>query len=236
MKKYCVYLTIYKGDLLPRRYIGSSKVPKVVESGYNGSVKSKKWKLIFDKEQKENKHLFKTRILSSHSTRKEATIEELRVQKKYDVVKSSNFMNESFATPNGFFGRNVLGKNNPMYGKEHPNKGKKIDSGHPGDKNPMYGLKGEKHPAFGYKRSEETNRKTSEALKGNPKTEEHKRNLKKSRQTESYKRKVYRPIYVCGVYYESIKCAIETSGKTHCFIHTRLKNPDNKEVYYADGN
>ncbi len=232
---FCVYLTIYYGDLLPKRYIGSSHLDKIT-NGYNGSVKSKKWSKLFLKEQRNNKHLFKTRIISLHKSREEATKRELFIQKKYDVVNSKNYFNESYAVPNGFFGRDVSGKNNPMYGKPHPNRNKKINSGLPGKKNPMYGLKGAEHPAYGYVRSEETNRKTSESLKGKPKSEQHKINLKKSRETESYKKKVYRPIFVCGIYYESIKSALENSGKTHYFIHSRLRSNNSTEVYYADGN
>jgi hypothetical protein len=232
---FCVYLTIYYGTLLPRRYIGSSRIEKIMK-GYNGSIKSKKWSKIFSIEQRNNKHLFKTRVLSVHKTRIEATKQELFIQKKYDVVKNEKYINESFASPNGFFGRDVSGKNNPMYSKSHPNKNKKINSGNAGEKNPMYGLKGPDHPAYGYVRSDETNRKTSESLKGKSKTEQHKINIRKSRQTESYKRKIYRPIIVGGVYYESIKAALENSGKTHYFIHSRLKDKNNKEVYYSDGN
>jgi len=49
--KYVVYLTHYKGTKLPKWYIGSSNELKV-KNGYNGSVKSKKYKKIYLKEQK----------------------------------------------------------------------------------------------------------------------------------------------------------------------------------------
>jgi len=68
MKKYIVYITKYKGNLLPPFYIGSSYEEKIL-NGYNGSIRSKKYKEIYKKEQKENKHLFITRILSYHETR-----------------------------------------------------------------------------------------------------------------------------------------------------------------------
>jgi hypothetical protein len=112
---YCTYLTIYFGENLPRRYIGSSSV-KRIKQGYNGSVSSKKWKEIYEREQIENKNLFKTRILSYHKTAKEAREKERILQIKYNVVKSQNYYNESLAQPNGFFGRDVSGNNNPMYG------------------------------------------------------------------------------------------------------------------------
>lgn len=112
---YCTYLTIYFGDKLPRRYIGSSSVEKVL-NGYNGSVSSIKWKSTYDEEQKLNKHLFKTRILTIHTTDSEAREMEKQLHIKYNVVVSPLYFNESIAIPNGFFGRDVSGSNNPMFG------------------------------------------------------------------------------------------------------------------------
>lgn len=102
--KFIVYLTKYRGKLLPLWYIGSTYYDNV-KNGYNGSVSSKKYKEIYKMEQKENKHLFKTKILSYHKTRKEALEEELRLQKKHKVVKNSRYINESYACVNRFFGR-----------------------------------------------------------------------------------------------------------------------------------
>lgn len=113
---YCIYLTIYRGTLLPKRYIGSSSV-RLVLAGYNGSVSSIKWKDIYRSEQLKNKHLFKTRILQKYNTRKEALEAEYDLHIRYGVVRSIQYMNEALAQPNGFFGRDVSGKNNPMYGR-----------------------------------------------------------------------------------------------------------------------
>lgn len=113
---YCTYLTIYSGDKLPRRYIGSTTVEKV-NSGYNGSVSSKKWASVYKQEQSKNKHLFKTRVLTTHNTSKEAREMELKLHLKYNVVPSPVYFNESLAKPNGHFGRDVSGENNPMYGR-----------------------------------------------------------------------------------------------------------------------
>ena len=57
------------------------------------------------------------KILSKHTTRKKATLAELDYQKQHDAVKSVEYVNKSFAQPNGFFGMDVSGSNNPMYGK-----------------------------------------------------------------------------------------------------------------------
>ena len=113
MKEFCVYLTMYKGELLPKWYIGSSSVKKI-KNNYNGSVSSHKWRNIYYEEQKENKHLFKTRILSTHETRKQALEEELRVQKLHSVRDNNKYFNESYAKVNGYFGRDVSGENNVM--------------------------------------------------------------------------------------------------------------------------
>ena len=123
--KYVVYLTYYTGTKLPPFYIGSSTKDKIT-AGYNGSVKSKKWRSIYEFEQKINKQLFKTRILSYHTTKIEALQEELRLQKLHKVVSNSKYFNEAYATINGFFGRDVSGTLHPMYGKTHSEKTKKL--------------------------------------------------------------------------------------------------------------
>ena len=112
---YCVYLTHYTGDKLPPYYVGSSSV-KRVEDGYRGTVLSKKWKETWNSELSNNKKHFKTIIISYHSTRESALREELRFQKEMNVVKSKQWINESYAMENGCFGRDVSGELNPMFG------------------------------------------------------------------------------------------------------------------------
>ncbi len=112
---YCTYLTIYSGNLMPKRYLGSSSI-KRIESGYRGSVCSEKWKDIWLKETRNNPHLFKTRILKTFKNRQDALDEELRVQKQYNIIRSDKWINEAYAQINGYAGRDVSGSNNPMYG------------------------------------------------------------------------------------------------------------------------
>lgn len=95
-KMYCVYLTIYLGINLPPFYIGSKDTASVL-TGYRGSVSSKKWKLIWQEELKLNPELFNTHILSYHRTRKEAFLEEDKMQHKLDAVNSQHFINEAYA-------------------------------------------------------------------------------------------------------------------------------------------
>lgn len=154
---YCTYLTIYFGDKLPRRYIGSSSVKRILE-GYNGSVSSIKWKSIYENEQRENKHLFKTRILKTFETSVEAREFEKQLQIKYDVVTSSLYFNESIATPSGFFGRDVSGKNNPMFGSKR--KGEK----HKGGENISKSLK---HLYSHTEKGKQLKKQTSDRLKTN---------------------------------------------------------------------
>lgn len=93
---YCTYLTVYSGDKLPPLYIGSTSVRKI-EDGYRGSVKSKKYKQIWESELSENPHLFETQILTTHETREEALEEEMRYQIAHDVVRSPEYINMAIA-------------------------------------------------------------------------------------------------------------------------------------------
>lgn len=107
---YCTYLTIYTGNLLPRRYIGSTSVDRIKNEGYNGTVTSQKYKALWKSERKENRHLFRTRILSLFATDKEAREAEKILQIKYNVIKSPYYINMSLAQPNGFFGMSTKGR------------------------------------------------------------------------------------------------------------------------------
>ena len=124
---YCTYLTVYHGNKLPPFYIGSSK-PNRIKKGYHGSVSSTKYGKIWESEIQQNPHLFKTYIITKHSSDTEAKQKELHFHRKLNVVKSSMYINMSEARVNGFFGRDVSGSNNPLYGKT-------------GKENPRYGTK-----------------------------------------------------------------------------------------------
>jgi hypothetical protein len=113
---YCVYLTTYSGNKIPKYYVGSTSLSKI-KSGYKGSVSSKEWKLLWNYELRFYPELFDVIIISEHSTRLEALQSELQYQLNYNVVESKDYINKSLAKPNGFFGMDVLGENNPMYGK-----------------------------------------------------------------------------------------------------------------------
>ena len=122
---YVCYLTIYNGDKLPPFYIGSTSLNNI-NKGYKGSVVSIKYGKIFKEELKNNIKLFDVLIISEHKTRVSAMEAELEVQKKMGVVKSDRFINESYASVNGMFGRGVKGDANPMFGKTHTDESKEI--------------------------------------------------------------------------------------------------------------
>ena len=105
---YCTYLTVYSASKLPPFYIGSTSL-KNISNGYRGSVTSKKYKTLWKDELKNNPHLFQTKIISNHNTRKEATAKELSLQKSLKVVESLMYINMAYATPNGYFGMDNKG-------------------------------------------------------------------------------------------------------------------------------
>lgn len=145
--KYITYLTIYAGDKLPPFYIGSTSLEKHTYDYYHWSVKSKKYKEIYDKELEEHPELFDSCIIDEFDTREEATFCELYYQKLYDVVKSKDFFNMAFATINGCFGMDTVGENNPFFGKTHSTEFSERHSNRmKGEKNPMYGRKGDNCP------------------------------------------------------------------------------------------
>jgi hypothetical protein len=100
---YCVYLTIYSGNLLPPYYIGSTSLEKY-NKGYKGSVSSKKYKTIWKNELKNHSELFDVLILDEFNTRQEALNAEYILQKKLNVVKSDQFINLTFAGDTKCFG------------------------------------------------------------------------------------------------------------------------------------
>jgi hypothetical protein len=174
MMKYVTYLVTYDGDKLPRYYIGSTSEDKVKYGKYFGSISSKKYKEIFLNEKKNNPELFKIKILSYHETRESAIEEELRIQIELDVVKSIQYMNESLARVNGFFGRDTSGENHPLYGTSLSDETKnKISDTLTGRVEPEETRKkksdsklGEKNSFYGKKHSDDTKNKISETKKG----------------------------------------------------------------------
>lgn len=116
MKQYVVYITYYTGSKLPPWYIGSTYEEKII-NGYNGTITSKEFSNIYKEEQNNNKGLFRTKIISFWKTREEAYKEELRLQIKHKVVNNKKYFNKSYA--NEGFGKDQVGENNSMFGRNH---------------------------------------------------------------------------------------------------------------------
>ena len=172
MKTFCTYLTIYSGDKLPLFYLGSSTVERIMEKGYYGSVLSKKYRKIWEKELIENRHLFDIVILTEgHPTRKDATAQERKFQKQKDVVRNTQFINMSIAQVEGAYGYSAI--DIQLAEGRHPAKGLKwLTNGIDHRK-----ASGEKLKqlltegwTLGRTVSIETRAKTSKALKGRPST------------------------------------------------------------------
>jgi len=174
--KYVVYLTHYKGTKLPPWYIGSSHEEKVLKR-YNGSVSSKKYKEIYLKEQKQNKHLFSTRILSYHHTKDEALDEELRLHRKHKIIKNTKYINETYARAKSFNsgkGKDSVNYNMVCVVDKDGNKFKV-------SKEEFYNNRGILYDSVhkGKKLSEETKKKLSNSNKGKKLSEETKIKISK---------------------------------------------------------
>ena len=93
---FVVYLTIYKGNLLPPFYIGSTTEEKI-KNGYNGSVKSYMYKKIWNHEKTNNPHLFKTIILKKFNSRKKALLQEEKIHRQFSVHTNPLYINMAIA-------------------------------------------------------------------------------------------------------------------------------------------
>ena len=153
---FCVYLTTYYGNKLPMFYIGSTSEEKVVRLGYNGSVTSKRYGLIWREEQRDNKLAFKTKILSLHKTREEALAREEYLQRQLNVVRNTLYINMGYANK-GFL--NIDGHTEETIKKISVSKSGKSQGPH----------------------SKDTKQKMSDASRGKKKSAAHRENMSKSK-------------------------------------------------------
>ena len=68
-----------------------------IEKGYNGSVKSKKYRIIWESERRHNRNLFKTIILKTFSSKLEATESEEKLQKYFSVHRNPMYINQNIS-------------------------------------------------------------------------------------------------------------------------------------------
>jgi hypothetical protein len=219
MSIYCVYLTIYRGTKLPPFYIGSSSVEKV-QNGYHGSVCSKQFKDIWKSELRFNPNLFETKIISTHSDRKEATLKERTFQKKVNAVRNPLYINQSFAAYDSFTDRDQSGKNNPMYGTSRK-----------GEANPFYGQTHTEETLAkmrGRKCSEANKKLYSKLKKGIPDSEETKLKksiAKKGKPPNSSK-------VLDSVLRQKFICIINTK-KEYNYVNACQRLPDIKHLFWT---
>lgn len=116
---YCIYLTVYGGDLMPHFYVGSTSI-KNISKGYHGSVSSQEWKSIWKQELKDHPELFVTLIIHHlhNETRNEALELEKQWQKVFDAVTCNMFSNRAYATGQ-FFNSGHSEKTKTKIGKGH---------------------------------------------------------------------------------------------------------------------
>ncbi len=63
--------------------------------------------------------MFESKIVTFHNTRQEAIDREYKFQKQLNVVTNPMYINLSYATKNGYFGKITFGKDHPNYGRIH---------------------------------------------------------------------------------------------------------------------
>lgn len=112
--KFCVYLTCYRGNLLPPFYVGSTSVAKI-QNGYGGSVSSRAFKKIWQSERKKRPWLFKTRIVGTYASRTEAYKVEDRLCTALRAARSPMYINRG-PVIDAFYAR---GTEHPMFGRKH---------------------------------------------------------------------------------------------------------------------
>lgn len=169
---------------MPPFYIGSSRIDRI-HNGYRGSVSSKRYKSTWYRELKLNPHLFKTVILTYHSSRKEATIKESTFQTKLSVIQNPLYINLAIHTENNSVYEHQAGwhakDKNPMYGRRHTKETKarmsasaKTRKRRPfseeARKNMSKAQSGKNNPMYGKKRNHsiDTKIKISQSLLGRP--------------------------------------------------------------------
>lgn len=136
-------------------------------------------------------------VLGVFNTSEAAILSEIQWQRALQVVSNPDFVNKSYQTSKKFDTTGIIphNKGKPRTEEEKRKISERTkqalrDRGfdNSGDKNPMYGVKGENHPCFGKECSSETRRKISEANIGKKHSEETKRAMSLARMGNQYRK------------------------------------------------
>ncbi len=222
--KYCVYLTIYGGKLLPPFYIGSTYIDNIIKNNYHGSVASKKYKKIYEQELNDNPDKFRTIILRSTVTRRMASRVEYYIQRKNKVVRNNFFFNVSYAIVSDFYSWNegIRGNDYLAFFSEEGLKNSKKSWKNKNEVMARDTRTGEcltvskedfgKYDYYvghtkGSKQSQESNKKRKDTLTGQKRTTEQKKNYSKGA--------LNRPHFKCQY------CNKDLIGKQSVVLHER---------------
>lgn len=152
-----LYYTYYSYEEFGRGYIGYRRCPKheTPESDkYMGSFKDKTFKPT------------SKIVLTTHRSKEEAILAEIKIQKLFDVVNNPHFANRAFQTSQGFH-YSRLGEKHTEESKRKMSErhtGKTLSEEH--RKNLSLAFAKEKNPFYGKKHTDETLRKLSEMMSG----------------------------------------------------------------------
>lgn len=165
---------------------------------------------------------------------------EKRFQKQYDVINDNTFINASYAGGTGFMGK---GKDNPMFGRRHTNKSKRLMSEHQKENGERYSKErkgiskkdflgeekyeifikkisdhaktriGEKNSFYGKHHSEASKKKMGESLKGRKPT-----NTKQ--------------VFIEGEIYDGLNDAFIATGIKPTTIWHRIHSPNKKYINF----
>ncbi|QGZ14163.1 HNH endonuclease [Rhizobium phage RL2RES] len=103
-KEFCVYVITYSGDDMPSFYVGHTRVSKMIDMNYHGSVTSRDWSELWHKTVEEDPGKFRRKVLETFETREEAEDREYEILRHFDVASSSLFVNMHRGGRNGFTG------------------------------------------------------------------------------------------------------------------------------------
>lgn len=167
---YCVYITFYKGNKLPPYYIGHTNIDKI-NKGYCGSVKSKKYKNVWNQELINSKHLFVVKILKHFENKNDALFYEEYLQRKYAVHKNPMYINmaitnKKFVCTDHSYASKRMKKDNPNKNGMSEEHKRKISEANKGKKMNKEAIEKMRQTKIGKKQSKEHTEKVRKALLG----------------------------------------------------------------------